>query len=738
MDERYENVEFFGRNKDLPDFLDKILPILDNILKNKGEMMLYELAEAISKKINYGINMVYPCINYLVYSDHFLLNFETKIDDTTILKHKGEETSLIVPFYRHLLRAKKRNKLNRTSPNKHSLDKDEANHDGIPRTDIEYLRRENPELYKIVKERLDLIEIFYNPGFSTKKLLEHAKENNVSKSALYDWRKKYEELGWGGLVPEKKKCGRKKGKDVEVEKLMEKVIEEDFLSEGVTASILHVYENDFLDKCDENGIEEVRIPHYSTFYRRILEIARKKKMKIVNGRKVTKDNFKPLEGRDKIGKYPLERVEFDHTILDIMLVDLRDNKPIGRPVITVAVDVYSRMVWGYYLSYDHEDTTSVGMCMLNGLLPKEKLLKKHNLKKPWKIHGYPKTVVVDNGKQYRSPIFKDFLDANKRTITAIWNPPKCPEKKPHVERFIKTINLTIKNEFKNKGYIPPIEYRKKTGYDPSKYACFTLDQFEDWLLNWIVETYHYKNHGGLKDDTGLDISPAERYDQGLVNVDGRTIGSPEVPSNPENLKYELLPFDPKGRQLRRVGIEIFNLEYYNSIVGKLLARQTEKDRKKKWMIRYDPRDIKEVYLYVDTADTYYPIPIKNRYNNRIIIDDNPISLKELKLFKKRRKNKNTRIDAEQLTAYRKRQKKINESASNVKQVKKARKMHENRRINANKATSTRRIKKNEGKNKSPVRTSKPEANKKREVDLDAVMKELEQHKFKTERRKKRY
>ncbi|MHA1997953.1 MAG: Mu transposase C-terminal domain-containing protein [Promethearchaeota archaeon] len=432
---------------------------------------------------------------------------------------------------------------------------------------------------------------------------------------------------------------------------------------------------------------------------------------------MAKDKFKPLEGMDKIGKFPLERVEFDHTILDIMLVDMKDREPIGRPVITVAIDVYSRMVWGYYLSYDHEDRTSVGMCMLNGLLPKDDLIKKHNLEKPWKIHGYPTTVSVDNGKQYRSPIFKDFLKDKQQTITSIWNPPRCPEKKPHVERFIKTINLTIKNEFKNKGYVPPIDYRKKTSYDPSKNACMTLDEFEDWFLSWLVETYHYTNHGGLKNDTGLDISPAERYEQGLVNVNGRTLGAPQIPENPERLRYKLLPFDSKGRQLRREGIQMFNLEYYHPIIGRLLARQTAKDSSKKWMIRYDPRDIKEVYLYVDTADKYYPIPIKPRYHNRIQINEYPISARELKLYKSRLKerDKKGRINADQLQAMRKRQKKIEESANNKKQVKKTRHIQEKRRVHAKKATSTNRR-----------RTSEEKINKKERI---GVKKEEENETF---------
>lgn len=39
---------------------------------------------------------------------------------------------------------------------------------------------------------------------------------------------------------------------------------------------------------------------------------------------------------------PLEQVQIDHTVIDLMIVDERDRQPIGRPYLTVAIDVYSR------------------------------------------------------------------------------------------------------------------------------------------------------------------------------------------------------------------------------------------------------------------------------------------------------------------------------------------------------------------------------------------------------------
>lgn len=42
---------------------------------------------------------------------------------------------------------------------------------------------------------------------------------------------------------------------------------------------------------------------------------------------------------------PLDQVQIDHTVIDLIVVDDRDRQPIGRPFLTVAIDDYSRAFW---------------------------------------------------------------------------------------------------------------------------------------------------------------------------------------------------------------------------------------------------------------------------------------------------------------------------------------------------------------------------------------------------------
>jgi putative transposase len=47
---------------------------------------------------------------------------------------------------------------------------------------------------------------------------------------------------------------------------------------------------------------------------------------------------------------PLDIVEIDHTKVDVTVVDPASRKPIGRPTLTLAIDVATRMATGFHLS----------------------------------------------------------------------------------------------------------------------------------------------------------------------------------------------------------------------------------------------------------------------------------------------------------------------------------------------------------------------------------------------------
>ena len=45
---------------------------------------------------------------------------------------------------------------------------------------------------------------------------------------------------------------------------------------------------------------------------------------------------------------PLEIVQVDHTKVDVFVVDEESREPVGRPWLTLALDVFTRMVTGFF------------------------------------------------------------------------------------------------------------------------------------------------------------------------------------------------------------------------------------------------------------------------------------------------------------------------------------------------------------------------------------------------------
>lgn len=69
------------------------------------------------------------------------------------------------------------------------------------------------------------------------------------------------------------------------------------------------------------------------------------------GAGVARDRFSPVK-KGPAPKRPLELVEIDHAVADIMIVDEVERRSSGRPWLTLVIDVATRMIFGFHLSLD--------------------------------------------------------------------------------------------------------------------------------------------------------------------------------------------------------------------------------------------------------------------------------------------------------------------------------------------------------------------------------------------------
>jgi putative transposase len=86
---------------------------------------------------------------------------------------------------------------------------------------------------------------------------------------------------------------------------------------------------------------------------------------------------------------PLQIVQIDHTKVDIMLVDDITRACIGRPWLTLVLDVHTRLVAGLYLSLDPPSAAGTGLAVAHAILPKVKWLADRGMTLAWPVHGIP-------------------------------------------------------------------------------------------------------------------------------------------------------------------------------------------------------------------------------------------------------------------------------------------------------------------------------------------------------------
>jgi putative transposase len=95
-------------------------------------------------------------------------------------------------------------------------------------------------------------------------------------------------------------------------------------------------------------------------------------------------------------------VQIDHTLVDVVIVDELKRLPLGRPWLTLAIDVASRMVTGFYLSLDAPSTLSVALALTQAVLPKDLWLCDRELDLAWPACGLPELRHLDNAPEFKS------------------------------------------------------------------------------------------------------------------------------------------------------------------------------------------------------------------------------------------------------------------------------------------------------------------------------------------------
>ncbi|WP_419737517.1 Mu transposase C-terminal domain-containing protein [Pseudomonas sp. COR18] len=418
----------------------------------------------------------------------------------------------------------------------------------------------------------------------------------VDVATLYRWIKRYKD--WGeklALIPRRRgwKGGNSRLSD-EANKIIEDVIRNFFLKTHRPTVLATI--NKIVEACEAAQIPP---PGVTAIRARIKGIPDKAYLRGRGYAELARNKYTPTPGSFPGADYPLAVVQIDHTPMDIILVDDIHRRPIGRVWITFAIDVYSRMITGYYLSLDAPAGISVAMCVAHSILPKENWLIAHGVDGEWPVWGIPKILHADNGPDFQSEDVK--RSCSNIGIENQFRPVKRPRYGAHIERLMGTFAQTLKD-------MPGRTYSNqadRAGYDSEKHSALTFDEFETWLIREILiynEEYHSK----------IYMSPSRKWHIGIFGNSDHDplVGIPPRPTDPFTLQRDFLPsFD---RTVQHYGVQIDLMYYSEALRPWINAKDKDTGKARTFVFRRDPRDISYIWFFDPLLKQYFKVPASNQ------------------------------------------------------------------------------------------------------------------------------
>jgi putative transposase len=320
------------------------------------------------------------------------------------------------------------------------------------------------------------------------------------------------------------------------------------------------------------------------------------------GKKAAKERYSPSLGSIPNAEFPLAIVQIDHTPVDVVVVSEEERVPIGRPWLSIVIDVDSRVCLGFYLSLEAPSTLSTGLALVHAMLPKEDYLASIGLPSiDWPCHGKPRTVHTDNGADFRAVDFKWALETNG--ILGERRPKGSPEYGGTVEAGFRTYMRAVHEELPGTTFS---SVASKFDYDSEGKAVMTLSALERWFALYLAGYYNQSAHSGLDGRPPIHV-----WRQGF-SVGSRAApprGMPPPLPAPDKLKLDFLP--SFRRTIQDYGIQNWNINWWSEALRPLVRQKDPKkpSAHREYVVRYDPRDLSVVWLYLEDKRMYLQVPL---------------------------------------------------------------------------------------------------------------------------------
>jgi putative transposase len=328
-------------------------------------------------------------------------------------------------------------------------------------------------------------------------------------------------------------------------------------------------------------------PDRKTILRRVAALDKRKITAAREGAKAAREKYDRVNQAPAIKK-ALERVQIDHTPVDLIVVDELKRQPLGRPWLSLVIDIASRMVCGFFISMIPPSSISVALVLAHCVARKDLWLADRELSFEWPVSGLPVLVYMDNAKEFHAEALRSA--AQEWGIELDFRPRGLPHFGGHIERLIGTmmgaVHLIPGTTFSN--------VAERGNYQSAKNAVMTLTELERWFA-LQVHVYHSTIH------SNLNVTPLAAWKRAVAARDSaiRQLTN----ADQHTFFIDLLPGE--RRKIRRDGIRLFNIHYWDNVLSPLAGRTSAPV-----LIKYDPRDLSTIH-YQDEQGNYWAIPYRD-------------------------------------------------------------------------------------------------------------------------------
>jgi putative transposase len=444
-----------------------------------------------------------------------------------------------------------------------------AGSNGLPIEDHEVLENVSEERLSEAGRRFDIISKLKGRKLT---MSNAAIQLGITKSHLYKLMKQHDEdVGVYSLLIHNR--GRQMGTFLLSEQL-EDVIKKavgTFQGKGCTYS--QVY-RELENLCVERNL---KLPSRGTLRSRInMLLSNEELFRAKEGAEAARDKFGSYRGKFET-LAPLELVQMDHTLVDVMLLSNDRLHVIGRPWLTIAIDIHTRVILGYYLSLHVPSALSVACTLTHAVFPKTDYLLRLGLGDlVYPFFGIPKMLHMDNAAEFTA---NNLIHAcNGVGIKHKLRPIGRKHFGGHVERLIGTLMISKVHLLKGTTMSNAVARR---GADSEKNATMTFQDFSVWFAR-EVNIYHSTIHSELKK------SPKRAW-EGYFKPTGMT-PFPTLVDDPLQFKLRFMP--EESRTIQPEGVLLFGKLYWDPILKPFYGQ-------KNVQIKYDPFSMRQIWIKID-------------------------------------------------------------------------------------------------------------------------------------------